>query len=571
MNANFWKRALVTPIIALALGVSACGGGDDTSTARPPAATPSTQTNQINPLPRDQVQDGGTFTFPLDQMPPNFNYHELDGTIYMNHIVIGALMPGAFSSDATGTPIWSREYLASEPQLATDPKQVITYQINPKAVWYEGKPLTWEDFHWQWKASNGTDKRYRISSANGYEQIESVEKGRDDREVVVTYKNRFADWQSIFDPIYPASTNKDPKVFNDGWKNGPLTTAGPFKLDHIDQTAKTITFVRNEKWWGNPAKVDRIVFRIIEADAQIDALANGEIDAMDVGPDANKYRRAKAITNAEIRVAGGPNFRHITINGTSQNLQDVRVRKAIAMAINRTAIAKALLAPLDIEAKPLSNHIFMANQRGYRDTSGEIGIYDLEKAKRLLDEAGWKLEGNVRRKNGKPLEITLVIPTAVATSKQEAELIQNMVSQAGVTLKIDAVPLQDFFDKYITPGQFDLVLFSWIGTPFPVSSSKSIYAKPTRNAKGELDIKQNYARVGSDEIDRLLDEASQELDPTKAIELANRADEAIWQLVHSLTTYQRPELYATKKNLANFGAFGFQQPWTYEDIGWAKP
>jgi peptide/nickel transport system substrate-binding protein len=571
LNATSRPTARLAPAIALALALSACGGGEGEQKAAAPMATPSARANQINPVSREKVQDGGTFTFPLDLLPTNFNLNELDGTLLMNLYVISALMPVTYTSDAAGTPLWSRDYLASEPVLMTEPKQVVTYRINPKAAWYDGTPITWEDFHWQWRASNGTDKRYRISSANGYEDIESVAKGKDDREVVVTYKTRFADWQSMFSPMYPVSTNKDPKIFNDGWRSRPLTTAGPFKLEGIDETTKTLTLVRNEKWWGDRAKLDRIVFRVIDADAQIDALANGEIDAMDIGPDANKYRRARDISNVELRLAGGPNFRHITINGTSPNLQDVKVRQAVAMAISRAAIAKALLGPLGIETATLDNHIFMTNQEGYRNNSGADGVYDLETAKRLLDEAGWKLEGNLRKKNGKTLELGILIPAAVATSKQEAELVQNMLSQAGVSVAINAVPLQDFFDKYITPGQFDLTLFAWAGTPFPISSVKSIYAQPTRNAKGELDIRQNYARVGSDEIDGLLNAAIRELDRAKAIDLANQADAAIWQEVHSLTLYQRPELIAVKKTLANFGAFGFAQPWTYQDIGWTQP
>lgn len=569
-----WTWTLAATAFAAALAAAACGGGSDESTK--PAATersepPAAHGNQINAMPRDRVQDGGTFTYPIDQMPPNFNYHELDGTLLMNHYVVAALMPAIFTTDGGGVPHWNPDYLAGEPTLVTEPKQVITYRLNPKAIWYDGTPITWEDMYWQWKASNGTDKRYRISSANGYEEIENIERGKDDHEAIVTYRNKFADWSSIFDPLYPASTNKDPKIFNDGWKGKPLTTAGPFKLDSIDQTTKTITMVRNEKWWGNPAKLDRIVFRTIEADAQIDALANGEIDTMDIGPDANKYARARTIDGVEIRVAGGPNFRHITINGTSPNLQDVRVRQAVSMAINRPAIAKALLGPLNVEPKPLGNHIFMANQNGYKDNSGEIGTYNPDKAKALLDEAGWKLDGNVRKKDGKPLELNIVIPTAVATSKQESELVQNMLGQVGITAKINAIPLQDFFDKYVTPGQFDMTVFSWMGTPYPISSVKSIYGLPTRNAKGELDVRQNFARTGSPELDQMMVDAGRELDRTKAVEIANRADATIWQLVHSLTLYQRPELIATKKNLANFGAFGFAQPWTYQDIGWAKP
>ncbi len=133
------------------------------------------------------------------------------------------------------------------------------------------------------------------------------------------------------------------------------------------------------------------MFRTIDTNAHVEALANGEVDAVDVGPDANKYRRALAIEGVSIRVAGGPNFRHLTINGTSPVLSDVRVRRALAMAIDRGAIARALLGPLGFTPEPLNNHIFMTNQRGYRDNSGEIGKYDPEKAARLLDEAGWVL------------------------------------------------------------------------------------------------------------------------------------------------------------------------------------
>ena len=87
--------------------------------------------------------------------------------------------------------------------------------------------------------------------------------------------------------------------------------------------------------------------------------------------------------------------------------------------------------------------------------------------------------------------------------------------------------------------------------------------------RAENCIQQNYARVGSDEIDRLYAQAIQELDRKRAIELANQIDALIWQLVHSLTLYQRPEMWVTKNGLANAGAFGFAEI-IYEDIGWAK-
>ncbi len=574
-GSRLWALGSLTIAGAVLLvTASACGGSGGGPGATPPGGTgkpPSAKANDIVPTPRDRIRDGGTFTWPLDTMPANFNVNEIDGTDQSGVWVLSALMPNLYTTDAAGSPVWNPDYLASEATLATDPQEVVTYELNPKARWYDGTPITWEDLYWQWKASGGADHAYRISSANGYENIGSVTKGKNDYEAIVTYKTPFADWQALFAPFYPAATNKNPAVFNDGWKETLLTTAGPFRLDAIDRTSQTITLVRNEKWWGNRAKLDRIVFRVIQPDAQIDALANNEIDALDLASDASKYQRARVMPDIDLRVAGGPNFTHLTLNGASPQLQDVRVRRALAMAINRQAIARAMLSPLGMQPTVLNNHIFMENQHGYEDNSGDVGRYDPARSAQLLDEAGWTLDGNVRKKAGDALTIHLVIPAGVQTARQIGELIQNMLAQVGVTVAIETVPSNDFFDKYVRPGQFDFTLFAWMGTPFPVSSVKSIYVNPTRNAEGQLDIQQNYARIGSPGLDALMLRASREFDREKAIALANQADAMIWQEVHSLTLYQRPEIVPTRKGLVNFGAFGFETPWVYQDIGWATP
>ena len=184
----------------------------------------------------------------------------------------------------------------------------------------------------------------------------------------------------------------------------------------------------------------------------------------------------------------------------------------------------------------------------------------------VVAAAGWTLPsgGTYRQKAGKELDIKFVIPSQVATSEKESKQIQAMLKDIGVKVNINTVPSDDFFDKYVNQGNFDFTVFSWLGTPFPISSNKSIYANP----KGD-NIQQNYARVGSPEIDSLFDQANAELDESKARGLANQIDALIWKEVHSLTTYQRPEIVAVKSNIANFGAFGFANT-IYEDIGLKK-
>ena len=198
-----------------------------------------------------------------------------------------------------------------------------------------------------------------------------------------------------------------------------------------------------------------------------------------------------------------------------------------------------------------------------------LGKYDPEKAKQLLDEAGWKQSGAFRKKGGKTLELRFVIPTGIPTSKQEGELTQAMLKDVGIKLDITPVPSDDFFDKYVIPGNYDITPFSWLGTPFPISSSSSIYTNPTKDKKGELQIQQNFARVGSAAIDDLLNQAEEETDDTTARAKINEADKLIWQEVHSLIMYQRPQITATKAGLANVGSFGFSTA-RFADIGYQK-
>ena len=565
------SSGVVGVVLTIALVAGACGSSKNTTkTSTGSKAGVSASAVDINATPRDQVVQGGTFKYPLQGYPANFNPNELDGTDTDVAAITGGMLPAPFKFNGKAEPILDTNYVSSAKLTSSSP-QVITYELNPKAIWYDGTKITEADYEAMWNALKTADSpTYQIASSNGYEQIASVKAGKDDHEVIVTFAHPYADWQALFSALLPASTSKDSKVFNTGWVDKPLTTAGPFKLDTVDATAKTVTVVPNEKWWGDKAKLAKIVFIVIDTDAQIDSLANGEIDYVDIGPNVDTYTRAKALTGVTVHRAGGTNFRHITINGTGPILSDLNVRRALALAIDRKTIAKAMLGPLGGNADELNNHIFMANQKGYKSNAGDLATVNDTKAASLLDTAGWKINGSdtVRTKDGKQLTVRIVIPSQVSTSQKESTLMQGMLAKVGIKLDIQVVPSDDFFDKYVTPGDFDLTVFSWIGTPFPISSSKSIYAKPT-NGKSGLDIQQNYARIGSDEIDKLFDDATAELDPTKAIGIANHIDSLIWGEVHSLADYQRPDLVATKSKLANFGAFGFATV-VWQDIGFTK-
>jgi len=556
----------------LALVVAACGGSDSgggsSSNAKPTKSQEASALKQedINATPLDKVKQGGTVRWAVDQFSTQWNYNELDGTNSATAQVLYGVMPYAFIGDKTAKVSPNPDYVTSARAETQGGKQVVTLELNPKAKWSDGTPITEKDFETQWTALKNPNGKYILSSSTGYEQIESVKAGKDDHEVIATFSKPFADWKALWSPLYPAKYQDTPAHFNTSYKGKMPATAGPFKIEKIDSTAKTVSMVPDPNWWGAKPKLDRIITRALEGDASVNAFVNGEVDVNLLPIDPSAYKRAAGANNGVVRVAGGPDFRHFTINGTGPILKDQLVRQAVAMSINRQAIGKADLTGLPWPARLMGNHFFVNTQAGYKDNAGTVGTYDPEKAKQMLDAAGWKQNGAYRTKDGKTFTLRFVIPAGLQVSRQEGELTQAMLKDVGIKVDINAVPSDDFFDKDVTPGNFDITPFSWLGTPFPVSSSQSIYANPVKDSKGELQIQQNYARVGSQQIDDLLDQAGQQLDPAKAADLTNQADAQIWSEVHSLIMYQRPQMTAVNKSLANVGSFGFAQP-DYTKIG----
>src|SRR3954466_4715267 len=548
--------------------VAACGGNDNggggsSSNAKPTKEQEASATKQIdiNEQPLDKVKQGGTVRGAVDQFSTQWNYNQVNGPESSTAQVLYGTMPYAFIADKTATVSPNPNFLTSAKADNSSGKQVVTLELNPKAKWSDGTPITEKDYETQWKALQGKNSAYQIASSTGYDQIESVKQGKDQNEVIATFSKPFADWKALWSPLYPAKYQDSVDHFNKGYLNKIPATAGPFKVEKIDKTAKTVSLVPDPNWWGAKPKVGRIITRALEGDAGVNAFVNGEVDVNLIPNDPSSYKRAAGAKNGVVRVAGGPDFRHFTINGTSPNLQEKSVRQAIAMAINRNAIVKADLTGLPWPARTMDNHFLVNTQKGYQSNATQVGQYNPEKAKQMLDQAGWKQSGGFPPKGGKTLALRFVIPTGVPASKQEGELTQAMLKDVGIKLDINAVPSDDFFDKYVTPGNFDITPFSWLGTPFPISSAQSIYANPHGDQ-----IQQNYARVGSQQIDDLMDKAAADLDRNQAINEANQADALIWQEVHSIVFYQRPQMNAVRKNLANVGSYGFAQP-DYTKIG----
>ncbi|MDA2812114.1 ABC transporter family substrate-binding protein [Nocardiopsis sp. RSe5-2] len=554
-------------LCAVALGAAACSPAEEGAGPRPAAAGGV----DVGAADRADLEPGGTLEWGINEFPAQWNPHHADGNLATVRTVTDAVLPTPFEVDPEEGPRPDPDYLlgAEVREAGPDRPQTVTLRLNPEARWSDGTPITWRDYRATADALDGRGDGYRVRGEVGYDRIARVRQGADEYEAVVEFSEPFSEYPSLFAPLLPESVAGDPEAFNEDFTGDIPVTAGPFEVAGVDDGARRVELRRSEDWWGDPAVLDGIVFTAMDQEGLDSAFLDGGIDAYALPVDAGSFGRANSAGDGEVRVALGPDYRHITLNGQSPLLRDRRVRHAVFLGVNRQALTDAALSGLGMEAEPLGNHFLLEGQPGFTDNSGEWGRHDPERAAALLDEAGWKPgEDGIREKDGERLELRFLVPRGFRPGQDEAEMVQAMLGEAGIGVDIEQVGGDELFSRYVLPGDYDMVAFVNTGGRFPISNSLPQWASPVEGPDGE-EWRSNVGRIASKEIDAAMDDALETLDEEESLRAVNRADKALWEEGHTLPLYQRPQLMAVRSDLANIGAPGFGS-YDYEDIGYLK-
>ena len=377
-----------------------------------------------------------------------------------------------FLVDGEGIPTPNPDYVL-EVAESEDPFTV-TYTLNPEAVWHSGDPITAADWHQNWVMLNGVDPSVNTVTTEGYELISSVEQGADEFQVVVTFCREYPDYESLFSPLLPASAIPDVATFNEGWV-GDLPNdwfTGPFEVGSYDSALGIVDQVPSDTWWGEPPLLDNIIVagHLRRRDTAGVRRTTRSMPSTSA-PDPNGYALAYNTPGAEIRAAAGPNWRQITLNSGPNGglIQDQVVRQAIQMSLDRGAIGESDLAGIPWAAKPLGNHVFVENNAAYVDNAGEFGTYNPDGARALLEENGWVLgDDGVYEKDGTRLHVRHSQIVGTPVSENEARLVQSQLAEVGIEVEIVDMSLQDW-GNILVAGEFEMMAFTWIGTPFPYS------------------------------------------------------------------------------------------------------
>ncbi|PWI43918.1 ABC transporter family substrate-binding protein [Streptomyces sp. ICBB 8177] len=335
---------------------------------------------------RGAVKDGGTLRWAVDDIPGTLNTFQAAADQETSQIA-AATLPSLFTVDGEGRPQRDGDFLQSAKVTSTKP-QTVVYQLNPKAVWSNGRPLSAADFTAQWKALSGANAAFWSAHNAGYDRIASVRQGKDAHEVEVTFKEPMAAWQSLFTPLYPKEVTGTPDAFNDSARDSLKVSAGPFAVQSVDTSAGTATLARNPKWWGDRAKLSHLVFKAVPTARRAAALADGTVDVARI--DTSAQARVEGERGIRVHRTLDPSYAQLTLNGASGPLADQRVRQAVARAIDRQAIATYVLKPAGLPASTLGNHLVLGSQYGYRDDSSAVGGTDVKSAQALLADAGWQ-------------------------------------------------------------------------------------------------------------------------------------------------------------------------------------
>jgi peptide/nickel transport system substrate-binding protein len=546
---------------ALMVALAGCGGARSTGAAgRVQAgaafATCDANPNTCNSAEPGRVRQGGQLTYAIDKNISSWNLLSSQGNVLQTGWVLSGLLPRTFITAPDLTVAMNKDLLDSAQVTVTFP-QTIVYKIKQDAVWSDGTPITADDFIYNWKVQNGRDcPNCAAASTRGYDQIKSVVGTDKGKTVTVTFSKPVTDWKQLWgsgSPLYPAhlaaqhGDTKTPQGLAESFAwlgtTVPTYSGGPFQID-VFSNNESVTLVPNPKWYGVRPQLERVSYRIItDADKQAAALQNRQVQVIYPQPQVDQVQQVRKLPGVSSFVGLGLSWEHVDLNLVNPYLADPALRTAIFTAINRQTIIDKTVGQFTNKIKPLNSHNFVPQQSGYEDVISETGqgSGNLNAAKQILDAAGYRIDGG-QLKTGigmavPPLRIRYAARNEVR--QVECELFAQMVKPLGITVTV--VPADDV-GAVISQGDFDIVVFSWVGTPFSYSGAVQLWT----TGQGS-----NFGRYSNPDVDRLITAAASSPDETLAKEELNQADRRLTRDAYVLPLYQKPTFIALYNDVAN--------------------
>lgn len=409
--------------------------------------------------------------------------------------------------------------LAESWQVSKDQK-TITFHLKPGLTWADGHPLTSEDVLFTWQLI--IDEKTRSPYASDFQLVVKAE-APDKRTFIVHYDEAFSpaidSWAGL--QILPKHKLAGQDVHTSSFAQKPLGS-NYYQLKEW-RHGEYIKLEKNPKSVLGPANIDTLIERIIpDAGAQFLELMADNIDSLNMDP-ITYARIIPSRPELKARLnqykALGNSYTYLGFNLKRQPFNDVRIRKAINLAIDKQEI-------IDGVYLGLGEQIASPYKPGTRWSNPALKPYpfDPQRARDLLAEAGYQdTDGDgIVERNGKKLSFEVLTNHGNKEREKTVVIIQRRLKEVGIDISVRSIEWASFITRFIKTGDFDAVLMGWgLGLePDQYSIWHSSQQKP-----GQF----NFIGYSNPEVDTLLEQGRREFDPDKRMHIYHQFAEVLYK------------------------------------------
>jgi peptide/nickel transport system substrate-binding protein len=403
---------------------------------------------------------------------------------------------------------------------------------------------------------------------------------KDDSTIVVTYKKIFAPYLTRFPYILPAHAFDNKTAIEKSDFNRKPFGTGAFRVKEW-KSGESVTYEKNTNYRvADKPALDGLVLKIVPSrEAAIQGFQTNEVDVVwDLteaqvpafekfsdatlagSPAADTERIIFNLSNPSGDTAGDPAKPHPILG-------DLRVRQAIQYSINRKVIVDRLLFGRTQVGSSVLPY-------GWYATKIDPTEFSLDKAKALLDDAGWKAGADgIRAKDGVRMKLTFGTTSGNKLREQVQQVIQDQLKTVGIEVEIQNVPSSVLFGSWQDGsarkrGKFDMLMWTTGPGIDPDNHMFTYYHSSSIPSEANKGAGANYSRWKNSQVDDALDAASKTLDLSKRQASYAIVAKKITEELPSIQLYNRLTLNAHKKTLVGFqnnvyvGAFWNTQDWS---------
>jgi peptide/nickel transport system substrate-binding protein len=446
----------------------------------------------------------------------------------------------------------------------------VTYTIRPDARWGDGVPVSTKDVLFTWEV--GKHPQAAIANGELYRRILSIDV-RDEKTFTLHVDRVTFDYNGINDfELLPEHLERaqfhDPARYRtqtlyDADSTNPGLWFGPYRVVDKEPGAQ-IVFERNPTWWGPPGAFRRIVFRVIENTAALEAnLLSGSIDmvageGLGLGLDQAIAFQRRHGHRYDFIYKPGLVYEHLDLNLDNPTLADKRVRRALLLALDREVINRQIFGDQQQSAPT-----FVSPLDWVFDPSIPAAKQDLAEAGRLLDQAGWRMGSEGFRANNRGDRLSLDLITTAGNRSRELvqQVLQSQWKAAGIETRIRNQPARVLFGDTLIKRKFQgLAMFAWMSPPENVP--RSILHSDEIPSSSNGFSGENFVGFHDPKVDALLDRIETTIEPDGRKALWFELQRIYAEELPAIPLFFRADAFILPKWLKGVVPTGHQEPTT---------